>query len=132
MGPHVVKRRRLDEPPNHEGHFDTAAFVNHRDPTNGDLDNAGGIASLATDAAGAVEKVDSCGDGEGAAGNIYNPNMFQLQVDELLAEMRPDYKGKLKKVEKALQKLKATLERIPEQEPLPVSLIFKTCDNRQI
>lgn len=132
MAPHALKRRRLGEPPTHEGHFDAAAFLDHQDPTNGDLDNGGGIASTATNTAGAVENVGFSGDGEGAAGNIYNPNMFKLQVDELLAEMRPDYERKLKKIEKALHKLKVILERIPEHEPLPVGLKSKICGNRQI
>lgn len=132
MAPHALKRRRLDGSYSHEGHFDAAAFLDHQDPTKGDLNKGGGTASNVTDAAGAVEKVDSSGDAEGAARNIYNSNMFKLQVDELLAEMRPDYERKLKKVEKALHKLKAILERIPEQKPLPVSLLFKTYGSRQI
>ena len=47
--------------------------------------------------------------------------MFKLQMDELLAEIQPDYERRLKKVEKALYKLKRILERIPDREPMPVS-----------
>lgn len=128
MAPHALKRRKVDQPSSHEGH--PSAADDH--PNNGSLDNGGGTESAVKNAAGAAKKIDFGGNGEGVAGNIYNSNMFKLQMDELLAEMRPDYERRLKKVEKALHKLKAILERIPEQEPLPVSLTCTTRGSRQI
>ncbi|SLM40170.1 Nrap protein [Lasallia pustulata] len=79
------------------------------------------MASAVTNAAGAVEEFDIGGYGEGAASTTHDSTMFKLQMDELLAEMRPDYERRLKKVEKALHKLKGILEHIPERDPLPVS-----------
>lgn len=127
MAPHALKRRKLDQTSGHEGHPSAAAVPTGGDPHSGAFDNGGGTALTATNPAGAVRKSDLGGDGEGAAGNTYNSNMFKLQMDELLAETRPDYERRLKKAEKALRRLKTILERIPEQEPLPVSSTSKTC-----
>lgn len=90
------------------------------------------MASAVTNAAGAVEEFDFGGYGEGAAGTTHDSTMFKLQMDELLAEMRPDYERRLKKVEKALHKLKGILEHIPERDPLPVSPISKSCGTGQV
>ena len=90
------------------------------------------MASPVANAAGAVEGFNFGRYGEGAAGNTHDSNMFKLQLDELLAEMRPDYERRLKKVEKALHKLKGILEHIPERDPLPVSLASKSCGSGQI
>ena len=55
----------------------------------------------------------------------YSPNMFQLQVDELLVRVRPA-KGRMVKAENALHKLKDIIEHIPNREPKPVRLSFNS------
>lgn len=54
--------------------------------------------------------------GDGA----YNTNLFQLQVNELLSRVRPDYERRMNKVENALRKLKGIIERIPNRDAKPV------------
>ena len=49
----------------------------------------------------------------------YSSNMFQLQVDELLLNVRPR-KGRMVQTENALRKLKNIIEHIPNREPKPV------------
>ena len=129
MAPFAPKRRKLDQPSSHEGQPSAAPFSTAQI---GAFDNGRGTASAVTNAAGTVKELDSGGTAKGAAGNMYSSNMFKLQMDELLAEMRPNYERRLKKVEKALHKLKAILERIPEQDALPVSPISKTYSSGQI
>ncbi|KAF2011778.1 pre-rRNA processing protein-like protein Utp22 [Aaosphaeria arxii CBS 175.79] len=48
---------------------------------------------------------------------VYRSNMFKLQVDELLDQIRPNY-GK-KEVESAMRALKEHIEQIPSRPPLP-------------
>ena len=49
----------------------------------------------------------------------YSSNMFQLQVEELLLNVRPK-KGRMVQAENALRKLKNIIEHIPNREPKPV------------
>ena len=46
----------------------------------------------------------------------YGSSMFSLQIDELLSKVRPDYERRMVKVENALRKLKAIIERTPSRE----------------
>jgi U3 small nucleolar RNA-associated protein 22 len=55
------------------------------------------------------------------AGEAYKSSLFKLQVDEMLAEVRPDYAKRLGPVDSALRKLKTLIEAIPDREPVPVS-----------
>lgn len=58
------------------------------------------------------------------AGGLYKSSMFRLQIDEMLAEERPNYEKFSSTIEAALAKIKAIIEAIPEREPLSVR-IFK-------
>ncbi|OCL08708.1 Nrap protein, partial [Glonium stellatum] len=51
---------------------------------------------------------------------VYKSNMFKLQVDELLEQVRPKYGKKEAPAENAMRTLKAIIEQIPSREPLPV------------
>ncbi|OJD34643.1 pre-rrna processing protein utp22 [Diplodia corticola] len=53
-------------------------------------------------------------------GEVYKSNMFKLQVDELLEQIRPKHGKKEAAVEKALHELKAIIEKIPAREPASV------------
>jgi len=43
-------------------------------------------------------------------------SLFQLQIDELLSKVRPDYERRMVKAETALRKLKEIIERIPNRD----------------
>ena len=46
----------------------------------------------------------------------YDPNIFKLKADELLAKARPDYESRIGQVKKSLRNLKSMIERIPDRE----------------
>ena len=50
-----------------------------------------------------------------------NTNMFNIQLDELLTEVKPNYQKRMRKLKSALHKLKSVIENIPPRGPLPVS-----------
>lgn len=54
-------------------------------------------------------------------GEVYKSNMFKLQVDELLDQIRPKHGKKEAAAEKALRELKVIIENIPAREPSSVS-----------
>ncbi|KAH0562575.1 hypothetical protein GP486_002742 [Trichoglossum hirsutum] len=56
-------------------------------------------------------------DGQLLAEEMYKSSMFKLQLDELLAEVQPNYVKRMAPVENALRKLKTIIERIPDREP---------------
>ena len=51
----------------------------------------------------------------------YKSNIFRIETDELLAELKVDYKKRMGPVEKALHKLKGIIDSIPAKEPAMVS-----------
>lgn len=53
-------------------------------------------------------------------GGTFKSNMFKLQVDEMLGQIRPGHGKRETRAEEALHKLKKTIEQIPSREPLPV------------
>ncbi len=55
------------------------------------------------------------------AGASSRSTLFHLQVDELLAEIRPNHEKSKSKFEGTLRKLKEAIECIPNRAPLPVS-----------
>lgn len=57
--------------------------------------------------------------------SAYNSNMFQLQIDELLSKVRPDYGRRMVRAENALRKLKKIIERIPYRAPKPVCCLVQ-------
>lgn len=53
----------------------------------------------------------------------YKSNVFRMETDEMLAEVKVDYQKRMGSVEKALHKLKNIIDNIPGNEPTLVSLI---------
>ncbi|MCJ1390843.1 hypothetical protein MMC18_003704 [Xylographa bjoerkii] len=51
---------------------------------------------------------------------MYNSDVFQIQLGELLAEVRPNYEKATTRVEKTLRKLKQIIENIPARDPQPI------------
>ena len=60
--------------------------------------------------------------GRQAIGGIYNTDVFQIQLGELLAEVRPNYEKKGGQIAEPLRKLKEIIENIAPMKPLPVRL----------
>jgi U3 small nucleolar RNA-associated protein 22 len=61
-------------------------------------------------------------DGESAvyAGGDYKSSLFKLQVDELLAEVKPNYEKRLRGIDEALRSLKGWIEGIEERDAVSV------------
>ncbi|KAL2072272.1 hypothetical protein VTL71DRAFT_11615 [Oculimacula yallundae] len=55
------------------------------------------------------------------AGGLYKSSLFKLQVDELLAEVQPNYEKRLNGVDDLLRKLKGLIEGIVEREAVSVA-----------
>ena len=64
---------------------------------------------------------------EGAlyAGGMYKSSMFKLQVDEMLAEVKPNFEKQMGWVDDALHKLNTVIGAIEERDALPVSAVPK-------
>lgn len=56
-------------------------------------------------------------------GEVYKSNLFKLQVDDLLKQVRPKYQQKDKSIEQALRTLKGIIEAIPSRPPAPVCVL---------
>ncbi|MCJ1477142.1 hypothetical protein MMC13_005813 [Lambiella insularis] len=54
-------------------------------------------------------------------GNIYASDVFQIQIGELLTEVRPDFGKRRARVDHALRKLKTVIGSIPPRKAKPVS-----------
>jgi U3 small nucleolar RNA-associated protein 22 len=51
---------------------------------------------------------------------VYKSNMFKLQVDELLPQVKFKYGKKVASVENAMRSLKSIIEQIPSRDAAPV------------
>ena len=60
---------------------------------------------------------------KGAALSSLRSDLFNLQIEELLTSLRPDYGGHMARAEAALHRLKQEIEKIPNRDPVPVSQI---------
>ena len=50
----------------------------------------------------------------------YDSSMLKLKANELLTKVRPDYEGRMVKLESSLRRLKEVIGRIPDREAKPV------------
>ena len=57
----------------------------------------------------------------------FKSNMFKLQVDELLEQVKPKFGKKEAPAENAMRTLKTIIEQIPSRDALPVSLHVISC-----
>ena len=80
--------------------------------------------SSMTDAMSAKQrKLDHAQDGDNDAlyaGGLYKSGMFKLQVDEMLAEIQPNYEKRAAAIDDALRRLKSLIEGIGDREALSV------------
>jgi U3 small nucleolar RNA-associated protein 22 len=54
-------------------------------------------------------------------GGLYKSSMFKLQVDEMLAEVQPNYEKRANVIDDALRRLKCVIEGITDRDLLSVS-----------
>ena len=54
------------------------------------------------------------------AGDAYHSSLFQLQVEEMLVEVKPNYAKRLGAAGNALRRLKTIIEAIPDRDQTPV------------
>jgi U3 small nucleolar RNA-associated protein 22 len=54
------------------------------------------------------------------SGGLYNSSLFKLQIDEMLAQVQPNYEKRMPGVDDALRQLKTLIEAIEDREMLPV------------
>ena len=59
-----------------------------------------------------------------SSGDIYNSDLLQIQVGELLEVVQPNYGNWMARVDEALRKLKRTIEGLPPQQPMQVAMCF--------
>ena len=59
---------------------------------------------------------------QASTGGTSQPNIFALEAQELLKEVRLDYKTAFPEVDRLLLRLKELVGRIEPHEPIPVSM----------
>lgn len=132
MGPHAIKRRKLGHGSDGTNEHGSPSFEDQQtdsdEPMTNSVDEESTISEVDVPAASQMFKNHTWGsnprDDSLIAGEMYKSSMFKLQIDELLAEIRPNYAQLLASAERVLRKLKATIERFPRKEPLTVRLDF--------
>lgn len=133
MAPHAIKRRKLS-PLSSEGYRRTSnpqeragdLSQNSSDHDTNTVPSNGAIQGSSTRVEAKRRTTTSWNSG------IYDSNMFKLKVNELLAKVRPDYEGRMLKVENSLRKLKDIIERIPDREAKPVCTLTFSSFTRQM
>jgi len=132
MDNHALKRRKLDHPPvyAHDGKDDASESENSS------------LGSMAGSNSGEEEAPLSSGkSGNGmlqprvtkirskpmTSGDMYNSDLFQIQVRELLLTVQPNYERLTTRVERTLRRLKRVIEDIAPRQPLPVHISTCPC-----
>lgn len=134
MAPHAVKKRKLDD--HLHGRDETDARFSKLEKSRVATDRSSPTedapeseATEDDDAVGLWQKKSSDGHikkqphAEQARLSLtssYNSSIFNLQLDELLTEVQPNYEKRMPPVDAALRKLKAILERVPQRSELSV------------
>lgn len=119
MAPHALKKRKLahqtDENP-------TFAGSSPESPSSEFDLSDGGPASKSQRASTQPRPVQKTGPHQTlqTSGEKYASGLFQMQIEELLSEVRPNYEKYTFELEQALRKIKEIIERIPPREAVPV------------
>jgi U3 small nucleolar RNA-associated protein 22 len=130
MGPLSPKRRKLDHQSddsdiaNRENASDEDGTATQSSSEEESLSNQGPTSKQPHTRPKHVQNTD-----ESAlyAGGMYKSSMFKLQVDEMLAEVRPNSEKQMGWVEAALHKLNTVIGAIEERDALPVSVMDSAC-----
>lgn len=125
MEKHALKRRKLDHPSaqTHDGKEDAFESENSSfgslsgsDSGEGESHKPIGKPSDGT----AKPRVARAKPKKVPTGDMYNSDLFQIQVGELLSAVQPNHDRQMARVEKTLRKLKQVIEDISLRQPLPV------------
>ena len=82
----------------------------------------GSIKGVTSQKAAQVPKVSRSWKEPMSTKDMYTSDMFQIQLSELLGEVRPNYDKIMVRVERTLRRLKQIIENIPARDPQPVCL----------
>ena len=128
MGPHALKKRKLasdikpqvtsDERLPHLDPDSASQESGADDAGKAELDQAANTRPPSTRPKRTVDH----GRVPASLGAGHGSSVFSLQVEELLAEVRPNYEKRMSSVDAALRRLKKIIERIPAREEHSVCL----------
>ncbi|KAL3470185.1 Nrap protein [Aspergillus californicus] len=121
MSSHTTKKRRLSPSPDGVSRFEnsTATNPNIRLTRSFKTSSANGLRQ--TGASKLDRRTGNTGSAEMAlATGFYKSSFFKLQLDELIAESRPNYDKQLATLKDTLHDLKDLIERLPERQAKPV------------
>jgi U3 small nucleolar RNA-associated protein 22 len=65
-------------------------------------------------------------------GELYGSNMFKLQVDALLDQLKPNIRSIESTINNVLRDLKSLIESIPEREPILVCNLIAICATKRL
>ncbi|KAJ5816875.1 Nrap protein [Penicillium robsamsonii] len=103
MSDHTSKRRKLSPSPENavtsSSTKQTSKVTEKRNPTRGKDERSAELAM---------------------ASGFYKSSFFKLQMDDLLAGLRPNYSKQVSKVQETLHKIKTAIESLPEKSPQSV------------
>ncbi|TVY84760.1 U3 small nucleolar RNA-associated protein [Lachnellula suecica] len=120
-----TKRRKLDHGDDQEGDISiTSDIIESGSEDHDGGANAMGVDTPATKAEQTQPQPKRTRDGDDSAfyaSGIYKSSMFKLQVDEMLAEMRPNYGKKFNGADDTLRQLKGLIEAIEDREALSIT-----------
>ena len=123
MSPPALKKRRLGHVPvrqEHRSSTDTESLPEHGAEESIDLDERTRFAAKATMGESHKPKVTRSRASPIHPMDTFTTDLLQMQIKELLDEVRPKYRTTMVKLEKALRKLKRIIEEIPPREMLSV------------
>jgi U3 small nucleolar RNA-associated protein 22 len=119
MAPPETKRRKLQHI--QENASGTTSFTGDKaQGQNGVVTTKPTSSSNAQEGAKAHKRRDQTMQDGVYTAEVYKSNMFKLQVDELLQQVKPRYGKKEAPAENAMRTLKTIIEQIPGREPLSV------------
>ncbi|KAE8395404.1 Nrap protein [Aspergillus alliaceus] len=113
MSAHTAKRRKISPSP-HITHKDEQLNASSQNDSSKTTRNEiSGIDSTAR------RGNNDCSAELALASGFYKSNLFKLQLDELLADSRPNYDKHVSRLQDTLNRLKEIIENIPERPPKP-------------
>jgi U3 small nucleolar RNA-associated protein 22 len=124
-----TKRRKLDHANHDESDDSSPGSALDYELENFDEEDASEVDAPATKSKSAPQPKRTKDDDESApyAGGLYKSSMFKLQVDEMLAEVRPNYGKRFSGADDALRQIKSLIEAIQDREALSVSCLSVHC-----
>ncbi|KZF18883.1 pre-rRNA processing protein-like protein Utp22 [Xylona heveae TC161] len=118
MASHIPKRRKLDHASSSENETDEESFVDAAKQIPIKTESMQPSSQKHAPQNKNREPTDPA---PAFSAEVYKSNLFKLQTDELLAEVRPNFAERLVAVDNALRKIKGIIEEIPDSGPITFS-----------